>query len=114
MSAPLPLALRTRFKRYIEEGLSGRAAAARLKLSAATGESGASFDNRIAALADPRFCVIKSPVSLFGKQSDVVRLIEMIEHLGAVDVHHDTLVSARISSVQGNFAQQGWPPFKQI
>jgi len=37
MSAPLPLALRTRFKRYIEEGLSGRAAAARLKLSAATG-----------------------------------------------------------------------------
>ncbi len=37
MSAPLPLALRTRFKRYIEEGLSGRAAVARLNLSAATG-----------------------------------------------------------------------------
>lgn len=37
MSAPLPNALRTRFQRYIEEGLSGRAAAMRLKVSAATG-----------------------------------------------------------------------------
>ena len=36
MSAPLPSALRTRFQRYIEEGLSGRAAALRLKLSPAT------------------------------------------------------------------------------
>ncbi|WP_371419227.1 helix-turn-helix domain-containing protein [Roseivivax sp. THAF40] len=37
MSAPLPSALRARFQKYIEEGLSGRAAAARLKLSPATG-----------------------------------------------------------------------------
>jgi transposase len=37
MSAPLPLALRTRFQKCIEEGLSGRAAALRLKLSPATG-----------------------------------------------------------------------------
>lgn len=37
MSAPLPEALRARFQRYIEEGLSGRAAALRLKLSPATG-----------------------------------------------------------------------------
>ena len=37
MSAPLPSALRARFCEYIAEGLSGRAAAARLKLSAATG-----------------------------------------------------------------------------
>ena len=37
MSAPLPAALRTRFKRLIEEGLSGRAAALRLKVSPATG-----------------------------------------------------------------------------
>ncbi len=37
MSAPLPSALRARFQQYIEEGLSGRAAAARLKLSPATG-----------------------------------------------------------------------------
>ena len=37
MSAPLPSALRTRFQRYIQEGLSGRAAALRLKLSPATG-----------------------------------------------------------------------------
>ena len=36
MSAPLPSALRVRFQRYIEEGLSGRAAAARLKLSPAS------------------------------------------------------------------------------
>ena len=37
MSAPLPNALRARFKACIEEGLSGRAAAARLMLSPATG-----------------------------------------------------------------------------
>ena len=37
MSAPLPAALRKRFQRYIEEGLSGRAAALRLKVSPATG-----------------------------------------------------------------------------
>ena len=37
MSAPLPNALRLRFQRLIEEGLSGRAAALRLKLSPATG-----------------------------------------------------------------------------
>jgi transposase len=37
MSAPLPDALRARFQGYIEEGLSGRAAALRLKLSPATG-----------------------------------------------------------------------------
>ena len=37
MSAPLPDALRARFQRLIEEGLSGRAVALRLKLSPATG-----------------------------------------------------------------------------
>ena len=37
MSAPLPDTLRARFQQYIEEGLSGRAAALRLKLSPATG-----------------------------------------------------------------------------
>ncbi len=37
MSAPLPNALRERFQRLSEEGLSGRAAASRLKLSPATG-----------------------------------------------------------------------------
>ena len=37
MSAGLTIALRARFEECIKEGLSGRAAAARLKLSAATG-----------------------------------------------------------------------------
>jgi transposase len=37
MSASLPSALRARFPGYIAEGLSGRAAALRLKVSAATG-----------------------------------------------------------------------------
>ena len=37
MSAPLLDALRARFQRLIEEGLNGRAATLRLKLSAATG-----------------------------------------------------------------------------
>ena len=35
MSAPLPEAFRARFQKLIEEGLSGRAAALRLKVSAA-------------------------------------------------------------------------------
>ena len=37
MSSALPSALLARFQEYITEGLSGRAAAARLKLSVATG-----------------------------------------------------------------------------
>jgi len=37
MSAPLPDALRARFHKLIEEGLGGRTAALRLKLSPATG-----------------------------------------------------------------------------
>jgi transposase len=37
MSAPLPNALRARFQKLVGEGLSGRAAALRLKLSPATG-----------------------------------------------------------------------------
>ena len=37
MSAPLPDALRARFETLVEEGLRGRAAALRLKLSPATG-----------------------------------------------------------------------------
>jgi transposase len=37
MSAPLPEALRTRFRDRLEEGLSGREAERRLKPSAATG-----------------------------------------------------------------------------
>jgi transposase len=37
LSAALPSALRARFQEYIEEGLSGRAAAGRRKVSAATG-----------------------------------------------------------------------------
>jgi transposase len=37
MSAPLPDAVRARFQKLIEEGLSGRAAALRLKVSPATG-----------------------------------------------------------------------------
>ena len=37
MSAPLPIALRARFQKFFEGGLSGRAAALRLKLSPTTG-----------------------------------------------------------------------------
>ena len=37
MPAPLSLDLRSRFRRYIEDGLSGREAARRLRISPATG-----------------------------------------------------------------------------
>lgn len=39
MSAPLPNALRARLQQYIEEGLSGRAAAMRLKVALKGGAS---------------------------------------------------------------------------
>ena len=53
MPAPLPSALRARFAEYVSEGLSGRAAAARLKLSAATrpGSGGNVSDARAAQLS---------------------------------------------------------------
>jgi len=46
MSAPLPGAHRARFQKLIEEGLSGRAAALRLKLSPATGAARAASQGR--------------------------------------------------------------------
>ena len=55
MSAPLPDALRARFQRLIEEGLSGRAAAFRLKLSRATGARwGLAIRRRGHACASPQ------------------------------------------------------------
>lgn len=47
MSAPLPDALRSRFRSLIEEGFSGRAAALRLKVSPATGVRWAEAIRRI-------------------------------------------------------------------
>jgi len=45
MSGPLPDALRARFQKLIEEGLSGRAAALRLKLSPTTEARWGIFDD---------------------------------------------------------------------
>lgn len=56
MSATLPDALRARFQKVIEEGLSGRAAALRLKLSPATGARWGACDpsNRTGQCRAPR------------------------------------------------------------
>ena len=55
MAAPLSLDLRRRFQRYIEDGLSGRAAARRLMISPATGARLAGRVRRGEPLA-PRQC----------------------------------------------------------
>lgn len=55
MAAPLSLDLRRRFQRYIEDGLSGRAAARRLMISPATGARLAGRARRGEPLA-PRQC----------------------------------------------------------
>ncbi len=47
MPAALPSALRARFQQYIEEGLSGRAAAARLKISAASIATGVRWHRKV-------------------------------------------------------------------
>ena len=72
MSAPLPEALRARFQKLIEEGLSGRAAALRLKLSPATGARWGLAIRRTGSaraapgfLDGPRFC----PRSAFHSRS---------------------------------------------
>ncbi len=55
MSAPLPEALRVRFQELVEEGLSGRAAALRLKVSPATGSRwGKAIRRTGQALAEPQ------------------------------------------------------------
>jgi hypothetical protein len=53
MSAPLPNALRARFQQYIEDVLSGRAAALRLRLSPATARDGRGLSERGVMLIPP-------------------------------------------------------------
>lgn len=64
-------------------------------------EGGASFDNRVAALDEPQFWVIKSQISLFGKQSDAIPLVEMVEHLSTLHGGFNLIVFDTLARVMG-------------
>lgn len=122
MSAPLPTALRGRFQRYIEEGLSGRAAAFRLKLSPATGARWA-LAVRTRGHAEPapqgrpRGRGKLAPYQPFFEeliaQDPDITLFELRDALTAaegVEVHHSSI--ARLLSRLGFTYQKNrwWPP----
>ena len=72
MPAALPMALRARFQDYITEGLSGRAAASRLKVSAATGFAGferfaSEGKSRLKRKDVPKGMVSSHPIAHFWK-----------------------------------------------
>lgn len=64
-------------------------------------EGGASFENRVAALDGPRFWVIKTPLSLYGKQSDALPLVEMVEHLSKLHGGFNLVVFDTLARVMG-------------
>lgn len=122
MSAPLPSALRTRFRRYIEEGLSGRAAALRLKLSPATGArwSRAIRTRGHAAPAPqgrPRGGGKLAPYRAFFEelvaQDPDITLFELRDALAAaegVEVHHSSIASVLSRLGFTHKKSRWWPP----
>jgi len=121
MSAPLPSALRTRFQRYIEEGLSGRAAALRLKLSPATGARWAR-QVRTKGHADP---VPQGPPRGNGKlaphwgffkeliaQDPDITLFELRDALAeaeGVQVHHSSIANL-LARLGFTYKKSRWSP----
>ena len=116
MSAPLASALRTRFQDYIEEGLSGRAAAARLKVSPATGARWA-LQIRTRGHAKPaaqgrppgsgKLSAHQAFIEELVAQDPDITLFELRDALAeaeGVEVHHSAI--ARLLS---RFIHQDWP-----
>jgi len=121
MSAPLPNALRARFQRYIEDGLSGRAAALRLRLSPATGARWARAI-RTRGHADPapqgRPCGRGklAPYQAFFEelvaQDPDITLYELRDALAAaegVKVHHSS-IAALLSRLGFSYKKNRWWP----
>lgn len=121
MSAPLPSALRTRFQRYIEEGLSGRAAALRLRLSPATGARWAR-QVRVQGNADPapqgrpRGQGKLAPhraffVELIGQDPDITlyELRDALVEAEGVRVHHSSIANL-LSRLGFTYKKSRWWP----
>jgi transposase len=121
MSAPLPNALRARFQQYIEEGLSGRAAALRLKVSPATGSRWARAI-RVRGRAEPA-SQGRPPgtgklapywaffVELVAQDPDIT-LFELRDALMTaedVQVHHSS-IAALLSRLGFTFKKNRWRP----
>lgn len=121
MSAPLPNALRARFQRYIEEGLSGRAAALRLKLSPATGARwGRAIRTRGHAFpapqGRPRGRGKLAPYQPFFEeliaQDPDITLFELRDALAAAEgvvVHHSS-IAALLSRLGFTYKKNRWWP----
>ena len=125
MSAPLPDALRARFKACIEEGLSGRAAAARLKLSPATGTRWARAIRQHGTAAParqgrPRGCGKLAPHQAFLEelvaQDPDITLYELRDALimaEGVKVHHSS-IAALLKRLGFSYKKNRWLPPNSI
>lgn len=121
MSAPLPTALRARFHDYIKEGLSGRAAASRLKLSAATGSRWAQAirtkgHTDPAPQGRPRGQGKLAPYQAFLEelvaQDPDITLYELRDALmeaESVQAHHSS-ISAQLSRLGFSYKKSRWWP----
>lgn len=121
MPAPLPIELRDRFARYIAEGLSGREAARRLRISAATGgrwacQIRARGVARKATMGRPRGTGKLAPFRAFFEeliaQDPDITLLELRDALmmaQGVQVHHSAI--ARLLSRLGfTYKKSHWSP----
>ena len=121
MSAPLPNAVRTRFQQYIEEGLSGRAASLRLKLSPATGARWARMI-RLRGHADPapqgrprgrgKLAPYRSFFEELVVQDPDITLFELRDALmtaEGIKVHHSSIATL-LSRVGFNYKKNRWWP----
>jgi len=122
MPAPLSLDIRRRFQRLIEEGLSGRAAARRLLVSAATGVRLAAKLRRGESLV-PRKCGLPPGRGKLGPHRDLLRElvvqdpdITLFELRGAlaqaedVHVHHSAIARALKRLGFSYRKSRWWPP----
>lgn len=121
MSAPLPNALRARFQRHIEDGLSGRAAALRLRLSPATGARWARAI-RTRGHADPapqgrprgrgKLAPYQAFLEELVAQDPDITLYELRDALAAaegVEVHHSS-IAALLSRLGFSYKKNRWWP----
>ena len=122
MPAPLSLDIRRRFQRLIEEGLSGRAAARRLLISAATGVRLAAKIRRGESLA-PRVCGRPAghgklaPYEAFLRelveQDPDITLFELRDALAEAEdvrVHHSAIAKALRRLGFTYKKSRWWPP----
>ena len=121
MSAPLPNALRERFQHYIDEGLSGRAAAARLKVSAATGSrwarairqrGGASPLKQGRPLGRGKLAPYRAFIEELVVQDPDITLYELRDALAmaeGVQVHHSS-IAALLKRLGFSYKKNLWWP----